>query len=140
MNLFDFVTKNQSQLEQLTLDGGDIEIPIDQYDFSHQAITVMCIDSELVFELVIGQFTLTTRVEASGFKDASQHLKNISSPKLRREVIEAIEDRFRGDAEAEMEIAIETLSEATAEVAVAQKAYDNIVDALHEIKGAWSVP
>ena len=142
MNIFDFVTQNQSSLEQLVVgDDGEIELPVDQYDFSHPDVTVVTDDDDdIVFELTVGMFTLRTRIGLNNLQDAIQYIKKASTPGLRREVVEAIETKYRGEAESNRDLALEEVKEAQSHLATAQQAFDEIVDSLQELKGAWNVP
>lgn len=141
MNIFDFVTQNQSVLEQLVVgDDGEIEIAPDQYDFAHPDVTVSTDDDDIIFELTVGMFTLRTKVGLDGLQDAIKHIKKARTTSLRREVIEAIETKYRSDAESNRDLAAEEVVEAQSHLASAQKAFDSIVDTLQELKASWNVP
>lgn len=140
-SLFDFVIKNANQLEQIVLnDDGDIAVPVDEFDFSHPDTQVEKDNEDIVFTVPVGVFSMKARVNIDNLSDAAKYLKKITDSSLRREVIEAIEENYRADAEIARDEAQSTFDDAATKLALAQKDFDDVVDSLGELKGAWNVP
>jgi hypothetical protein len=140
-NLFDFIVKNANYLEEIILnDDGDIEIPVDEFDFSHPDLEVETDNETIVFTIPIAVFSLKARISIDNLNDATKHLAAIKDASLRKSVIEAIEENYRADADVIRESAKEEYEQAEARLKAAQKDFDGVVDALGDLKGAWNIP
>lgn len=138
--IFDFVTNHAKEIEQLAIDGDEVRIPIDEYDFSHPDLQVDTSGDGVTFTVEVGPFKLVTTVDIDNLSDATKHLKAVNCQDKRREIIEAIEEKYRNEAESERDQAEEEMNEAKQKLDDSQKDFDNVVDALGDLKGAWSVP
>jgi hypothetical protein len=140
-NLFDFIVKNAAMLEDLILtDDGNVVIPVDDFDFSHDDLEIEVDNKAIVFKVTVGGFDLTCTVDIDNLKDSVDSLKKVKSPDTRREIFEMIEDTYRAEAEESRDAAQTAKAEAEAEYKKAQEDFDTVVDSLQVLKGAWGIP
>ena len=140
-NLFDFVVKNASMLEDLILtDEGNVVIPVEDFDFSHDDLEMEVDNKEIVFKITVGGFDLTCSVGIDNLKDAVDSMKKVKSTDTRREIFELIEETYRTEAEEERDAAETAKAESEANFKKAQEDFDTVVDSLQTLKGAWGIP
>lgn len=141
MSLYDFLTNNQSILQEITFGpDGAIEVSPEEFGFDDSTLEMEVIKHQMVFEISVGQFKMRTKVWIDNLSSAANHVKKITDIEKRKEVIELIESHYREDAQLELEVAEANVEESKALLAEAQKDFDLVVDTLREIKTAWKIP
>ncbi len=141
MGLFDFVVNNADLLEKLYANPkGEIDLDLDDFDFSHSDLQVKIDGARLLFSVEVGNLKLMTSVDIDNLADAVKAIRAISDVDLRVTVLETIEDAYRDDAKVAIDLAEQNLSDAQSRHDAAKKDLDMIVDSINDLKGAWNIP
>jgi hypothetical protein len=141
MSRFDFIAKNLPILEELfSAEDGIIDVPLDEYDFSHNDMEADVDGDGVVFTVSISIFTLRCQVPRQELAAALPFMSKIGRPETREALINIIEQEIKPAAE-------EVFSDAKDDFQVASDAFtdakgtlDGVVDSLRNLKGAWNIP
>ena len=140
MGTFDFIVKNSKTLAELDINkDGCFNFEFNDFDFSYPDLAVTCEDGFLMFNVTAGEFELMCMVESHDIPKAIDHISRISSATARRNVIEALEGEFREDTEALKKDAEDALAGAQVDFDEAKQNFDEFLDAMRRVKGAWGI-
>lgn len=140
MGLFDFISQNAKTLSELDIQkDGSVSIPYDDFDFSSPDLEFQAKDNELVFQVAVYDFVLVCRIRANDVPKATSYLSAISSPKIRKDLVVALEGEFRDRAEAMVEMAEDALINAQADFKDQKSEYNSFLEALRQVKSSWKV-
>jgi len=141
VSLFKFILDNKDTIEELAIDKeGYIKLPSNEFDFSHSDVEVETNETEIIFSIEVGIFTLVCVVDIDNLADCTDKLVRITNVDTRKMIIEMLEDKYRYEADMAYDMAKDNLSEAQQQVVDAKKDYDCVVNSLNDLKKNWSIP
>jgi hypothetical protein len=141
VSLFKFILDNKDTIEELAIDKeGYIKLLSNEFDFSHSDVEVETNETEIIFSIEVGIFTLVCVVDIDNLADCTDKLVRITNVDTRKMIIEMLEDKYRYEADMAYDMAKDNLSEAQQQVVDAKKDYDCVVNSLNDLKKNWRIP